>query len=106
MEQLKNSGAVGYKSMPAGKIHYSRGNLLFWYRDYAAAIPELRRVIDGGTEAGLVTFGNAWLRLGQCLDMQRHRMDARAAYHKAIEAAPDSDAAREARRYLNSAYRR
>jgi tetratricopeptide (TPR) repeat protein len=106
MEELKKSGAVGYKSMPAGKIHYSRGNLLFWYREYAAAIPELRRVIDGGTEAGLVTLGNAWLRLGQCLDMQKQRMDARAAYRKAIDVAPDSDAAREARRYLNSAYHR
>jgi tetratricopeptide (TPR) repeat protein len=93
----------GSKKAPAGKIHYSRGNLLFWYRDYALAIAELQRVT---AEAGLNTQVNAWLRLGQCYDVLGRRADAQNAYRLAIDAAPDSDAAREARRHLGSPYRR
>ncbi|MBI2689853.1 MAG: tetratricopeptide repeat protein [Acidobacteria bacterium] len=106
MEDLKSSGAQGYRNLPDGKIYYSRGNLLFWYRDYAAAVPDLQRVINGGSEAGLNTLMNAWLRLGQCQDMLGKRAEALRAYRQAIEETPDSDAAREARRYLGSPYRR
>ncbi|MBL8238008.1 MAG: tetratricopeptide repeat protein [Bryobacterales bacterium] len=106
MEQLKTAGAAGYKNLPPGKIYYSRGNLLFWYREYTAAIADLRRVTAAGTEAGLNTLVNAWLRLGQCYDTTGRREDALRAYRQAIDGAPDSDAAKEARRYLSSAYRR
>ncbi len=106
MEDLKTAGATGYKNLPGGKIYYSRGNLLFWYRDYPAAIANLRRVTTAGPESGLNTVLNAWLRLGQCYDMLGQRADALRAYRQAIDGAPDSDAAREARRYLSTPYRR
>jgi len=91
------------RNVPPGKIHYSRGNLLFWYRDYAPAIAELQRVTP---EAGLNTEVNASLRLGQCYDVLGRRSEAQAAYKRAVDRAPDSDAAREARRHLSSPYRR
>ena len=91
------------KSTPAGKIHHSRGNLLFWYLDYPAAIANLQRVT---ADAGLNTQVNSWLRLGQCYDVLGRRADALRVYRLAIDGAPDSDAAREARRYLGSPYRR
>ena len=106
MEDLRSAGALGYKNLPGGKIYYSRGNLLFWYREYAGAIPDLKRVIAAGPEAGLNTLMNAWLRLGQCQDMLGRRNEALQAYRQAIDGAPDSDAAREARRYLSTPYRR
>jgi tetratricopeptide (TPR) repeat protein len=107
MDDLKTAGAMGYKDLPAGKIHYSRGNLLFWYRDYDAAVAELRRVTTAtGMESGLNTVVSAWLRLGQCYDALGRRSDALPAYRQAVDAAPDSDAARDARRYLGSPYRR
>jgi tetratricopeptide (TPR) repeat protein len=93
--------------MPAAKIHYSRGNLLFWYREYATAIPELERAAAADpAETGLNTVMNAWLRMGQCLDMLDRHRDALRAYRKAIDGAPDSDAAKEAVRYLSNPYRR
>ena len=106
MEDLRTAGATGYKNLPGGKIYYSRGNLLFWYREYAGALSDLQRVTAAGTEAGLNTLMNAWLRMGQCYDMLGRRQEALRAYRQAIDGAPDSDAAREARRYLSSPYRR
>jgi len=48
MDQLKREGTAVYKTLPAGKIQYARGNLLFWYRDYAGAIETLTKVTQGG----------------------------------------------------------
>jgi len=98
MEETK-----GFKALPIGKIYHSRGNLLFWYREYPAAIANLQRVTAG---AGLNTQVNSWLRLGQCYDMLGRRDEALRVYRLAVDGAPDSDAAREARRYLSSPYRR
>lgn len=106
MEDLRTAGATGYKNLPGGKIYYSRGNLLFWYREYSGALPDLQRVTAAGAEAGINTLMNAWLRMGQCYDMLGRRQEALRAYRQAIDGAPDSDAAREARRYLSSPYRR
>ena len=65
--------------------------------DKSAAAPEA---------IGLNTVANSWLRKGQCHDMLNERASARQAYSRAISLAPDSDAAREARRYSDSPYRR
>ena len=101
LQSMEESKA--FKNLPAGKIYHSRGNLLFWYRDYALAVADLQRVTAG---AGLNTQVNSWLRLGQCYDMLGRRADALRVYRLAVDGAPDSDAAREARRYLGSPYRR
>lgn len=101
LQSMEESKA--FKNLPAGKIYHSRGNLLFWYRDYALAVADLQRVTAG---AGLNTQVNSWLRLGQCYDMLGRRSDALRVYRLAVDGAPDSDAAREARRYFGSPYRR
>ena len=33
MEELKRKNPQGYNRMDISKIHYARGNLLFWYRE-------------------------------------------------------------------------
>ena len=43
LEKLKRANTPGLAAMPAEKINFSRGNLLFWYRDYDAAVEELRK---------------------------------------------------------------
>lgn len=106
IDQLKSEGAAGYKTLPAGKIQYARGNLLFWYRDYAGAIENLTKVTQGGEELDVNTAMNAWMRLGQSYDLLGQRAKALAAYRQAVTAAPESDAGRESKRYLSSPYRR
>jgi len=94
------------KSAPPAKVQYSRGNLLFWYRDYRAALADLDKSSAAPESIGLNTIVNSWLRKGQCHDMLNERNLAKSAYTKAVALAPDSDAARESRRYLDSPYRR
>ncbi len=102
----KQRGAPGFALVPWEKIHYHLGNIEFWYRDYARALEHLRRVTGSEDEVDLNTGVLAWLRTGQCHDMLDERPEALEAYKRAIEFAPQADAAREARRYLSSPYRR
>jgi tetratricopeptide (TPR) repeat protein len=106
LEELKKANTAGFKSLPLEKIYYSRGNLLFWYRDLDQALDNLNRVTGNAKELDHNTGMNAWLRTGQIYDMKNERKKAVAAYQQAINGAPDSDAAKEARRYLSSPYRR
>ncbi|MCS7024789.1 MAG: hypothetical protein NZV14_08295 [Bryobacteraceae bacterium] len=106
IEMLKRSGAPGFAAFPAEKINYARGNLLFWYRDYDWAIDELRKATAKAQELDLNTASMAWLRLGQCLDMKKQRLSALESYRAAIALAPDSDAARQARKFLSTPYER
>jgi tetratricopeptide (TPR) repeat protein len=106
VERLKRSGSPGYARLPIEKIFYYRGNLLFWYRDFDAAIDQLRRVTPRTDSLDLHTAVMAWMRLGQTLDMTGRREQAIEAYKQAIAVAPESEAARESRNYLDSPYRR
>lgn len=106
MEELKTAGAPGFKQMPAGKIYHSRGNLLFWYREYQEAIVNLNKAVKSGPDAGANTLVNAWLRLGQSHDMLGQRQEALQAYRQAVQDGPDSDAGHEAKKYLSSPYKR
>lgn len=106
MDQLKREGAAGFKSLPAGKIQYARGNLLFWYREYPTAIENLTKVTAATANLDVNTAMNAWMRLGQAYDLLGKRAQAVAAYQQAVSGAPESDAGRESKRYLNSPYRR
>lgn len=106
VESLKRAGTPGYSRLPWEKIHYARGNVLFWYREYDPALENLRKVTARIEEVDLNTGVFAWLRLGQTLDMKGRREEARAAYRQAVALAPESDAARESRRYLANPYRR
>jgi len=106
LEKLCRAGAPGYARVPIEKVYFSRGVLQFWYRDLDAAIQNLRRVTAKTGELDLNTGVYAWLRLGQACDLKGRRSEALQAYRKATGLAPDSDAGREARRYLASPYRR
>lgn len=106
MDQLKREGAAGFKSLPAGKIQYARGNLLFWYRDYPGAIENLSKVTAAAANLDVNTAMNGWMRLGQAYDVQGKRSQAVAAYQQAVNGAPESDAGKESKRYLTSPYRR
>lgn len=105
-ESLKRSGAVGYASLPIEKIFYYRGNLLFWYNDLDAAQEQLRKATAKTSNLDLHTEVMAWLRLGQINDMQGRREEAIQAYRQAVAAAPQSEAAKESKQYINSRYRR
>jgi tetratricopeptide (TPR) repeat protein len=106
IEDLKRQNAPGFRSLPLEKVFYYRGNLLFWYRDFDAAIEQLRRVTPKVARLDLQTAVMAWLRLGQTLDLKGQRKEAVEAYRQAISVAPESEAAKEAREHLSSPYRR
>ncbi|MBL8215402.1 MAG: tetratricopeptide repeat protein [Bryobacterales bacterium] len=106
LDRLKQTGTAALRAMPGEKINFSRGNLLFWYRDYDEAIRELRKAAGKRQQLDLNTASMTFLRLGQCLDMKQNREQAVDAYRSAIEIAPDSDAARQSKQYLNTPYKR
>ncbi len=106
VEELKRSNAPGYRHLLMEKVLFHEGNLQFWYNDLGPAAENLRRVTAKAGELDLNTGVLAWLRLGQVYDLQGRRADAQAAYRQAINFAPDSDAARESRKYLSSPYKR
>lgn len=104
--EMKRRRSPGYAAVPWEKIWYSFGNIEFWYRNYPKAIEDLRKVTSSAGEVDLNTGALAWLRTGQSHDMLGQRAQALDAYGKAVAFAPQADAAREARGYLASPYRR
>jgi tetratricopeptide (TPR) repeat protein len=106
MDKLKQEDAPGYDRLPVEKIYFSRGNLLFWYRDLDGAVDNLKKVTARADELDLNTGVMAWMRLGQTYDLRGQRTLARDAYRQAIQFAPGSEPAKESKRYLSSPYRR
>ncbi len=106
VERLKKAGAPGYARLPIEKVYYSRGNLLFWYNDLDGAAEELKKVAAKTDQLDLNTAMMAWFRLGQTYDLKKRRGEAVTAYRRAADLAPQSEVAKEARRYLESPYRR
>ncbi len=88
------------------QIYYHIGNIQFWYRDWHDALDNLKKATDGGAILDLNSGTMAWMRLGQVYDMLNQRDLAVAAYKKAINYAPEAEAAKESRRYLSTPYRR
>jgi tetratricopeptide (TPR) repeat protein len=106
IQKLKDDNSPGYGSIPDEKIEYVAGNLLFWYGDLPLALQKLQRATEGVSHLDLSTAVLAWLRLGQIYDLQDNRAQAIGAYQKTLEIAPKSEAAAEAKHYINSQYRR
>ncbi len=102
IERLKKEGAPGYGRMPWHKLWYTRGTLLFWYMDLEQALADFRKLVGVADELPLHQAQLAWFRLGQTLDLLGRRAEALGAYRKAIALAPQSERARQARRYLKS----
>ncbi len=106
LRALKRANAARYRALSAEKICFAEGNIQFWYNDLDAALENMRRATAGSGDLDLNTGVLAWMRLGQIYDLKGERQRASDAYHHAIGFAPDSDAARESRLYLDSPYRR
>ena len=106
VENLRKSGAAGYANLNPEKLLYFHGNLLFWYNDLPGALADLRQVTQKAGDLDLNTAVLAWLRLGQVQDLQGHHAEALPAYREAIKVAPKSEAAAEAKGYMESPYHR
>jgi len=100
IEELKLDDSPGFATLSLERIEYARGNLLFWYDDLDTAIRHLRRATANSNLLDPNSAASAWLRLGQSLDLNSRRAEARTAYRAAIRDWPDSDEAKSARRYM------
>jgi tetratricopeptide (TPR) repeat protein len=106
IEQLKRAGSPGFASLPIQKVHYYRGNLLFWYRELDRALQEMTKATSGANQLDVHTALLAWMRLGQINDTKGRRHEAMTAYRQAMAIAPESDVGKESKQYLNSPYKR
>jgi tetratricopeptide (TPR) repeat protein len=104
IEQLKQTGAPGFRTLPEARIQFARGNLLFWYKDFDAAIRELEQATAHAEVLDPNSGPSAWLRLGQCYDIRGRRANAVHCYQRAVAFTPASDPAKEARKYIDSAF--
>ena len=102
IDKLKRTGA--YENISWEKLAFIKGNLRFWYDDFDIAIEQLKQATAKSNELDLNTSVMAWLRLGQAYDMKNQHALAKPAYEAAIGAAPQSDGAKEARKYLTARY--
>jgi tetratricopeptide (TPR) repeat protein len=106
IENLRRSASPGYANLPAEKIQYLKGNLLFWYGDLEPALNDLKQVTAKADRLDLGTAVMAWLRLGQVYDLEGKHQDAVQAYRQTVKAAPKSEAAEEAKSYISNPYHR
>jgi hypothetical protein len=106
LRRLKRSGAPGLARLPIEKICFAEGNIQFWYNDLDAALANLKQAAAAAEELDLNTGVLVWMRLGQIYDLRGERPLALAAYRRAIQFAPASEAARESRQYLAAPYQR
>lgn len=106
IEQLKRANTPGFAALPMEKIHYYRGNLLFWYRDFDRGLEEMKKATARNSGLDPHTSVLAWMRLGQLYDLKGRRGEALNAYKQAIAVAPQSDVAKESKGYLSSPYKR
>ena len=104
IEQLKQTGAPGFRTLPEARIQFARGNLLFWYKDFDGAIRELEQATAHAEVLDPNSGPSAWLRLGQCYDIKGRRANAIRCYQRAVAFTPASDPAKEARKYIDSAF--
>jgi len=105
--KMKRDNVAGYERIPWEKIYYETGNLQFWFDDLDPALANLKKVT--ATEAqlrelDLNTGVLALMREGQIYDLQNRHTMAVLAYREAVKFAPQSDAAKESQRYIDSPY--
>ena len=103
--EFKNAHVPGYDRVPWEKIYFQQGTIEFWYGELDHALGHLQQVASA-PEIDLNTGVYTYLRIGQIYDLQRHRAQAMQAYRKSISYAPEADGAQEAKKYLDTPYRR
>jgi tetratricopeptide (TPR) repeat protein len=106
VRELKAANTPGYENLLMEKIFYYEGNLYFWYNEPENAIEELKKAAAKANQLDLNTGIYAWLRLGQSYDLKGNRSEAKKAYDQVIALAPTSEAAKEAREFSNTPYKR
>ena len=104
LRHLEQEATSGRPDIPLEKVYYAIGDVQFWYRDLDDALENMRRVTQH-RDLDLHTGALAWMRQGQILDLIGRRDEARQAYRKAMEFAPQTAAAEESRKYLSAPYR-
>jgi tetratricopeptide (TPR) repeat protein len=107
--QRKRDNVPGYGRVPWEKIYYETGNLEFWFDDLDQALANLKKVTSSPqelNEVDLNTGALALMREGQIYDLQNRHSLAVPIYRKAVQFAPEAEAARESQHYINSPYRR
>jgi tetratricopeptide (TPR) repeat protein len=105
MDELRRSGAVGYAHLPEALLHSTRGGVLMQLHDLDAALAEMKFATAGSATLEVWAAGIAWVRLGQIYDLKGQRQQAVAAYQKAMQVAPVTDAFEDAKRYVSSKYK-
>ena len=109
VERRKVENAPGYGRIPWEKIHYETGNLQFWFNDLDHALDHLKQVTATPqqlAEIDLNTGVLALMRQGQIYDLKGRHDLASIEYKRAIQFAPEAEAAKESQKYLGSPYRR
>jgi tetratricopeptide (TPR) repeat protein len=104
--RLKRAGTSGFANISWEKIYYEMGNIQFWYDDLDQSLASLKRATSATSNLDLNSGVLAYMREGQIYDMKNQRDLARKAYEQAIEFAPESDAAKESKRYMSEPYKR
>jgi hypothetical protein len=105
IEQLRAKGS--FKTLPAEKVSFDKGNIYFWYGDLDLALEQLRRAVTPkGTSWNADEAALACLRLGQTLDLQGNHKDAKSAYLEVVRLVPQSEISKEARDYISFHYKR
>ncbi len=100
----KQAGVSGFANISWEKIYYEMGNIQFWYNDLEQSLVSLKRATAATGNLDLNSGVLAYMREGQIYDIKHQRDLARKAYAQAIAFAPESDAAKESRRYLEEPY--
>jgi tetratricopeptide (TPR) repeat protein len=106
LARLKTAHRAGLDRVPWEKIYYQQGSIQFWYNDLPGALENMKKVTADADRIDLNTGVLAFLRTGQIYDLTKHREEALEAYRKAIQYAPEAEAAQESRKYLATPYRR
>lgn len=106
LAELRKEKAAGYGRIPEEKIVYERATVEFWYNDLGHALEDFKKVTANPKDLDLNTGVLAYMRQGQIYDLTNRHTQAVEAYRRAIAFAPEADAAKESRRYINAPYHR
>ena len=104
IEQLRAKGS--FKTLPAEKVAFDKGNVYFWYGDFDLALGQLRLATSPAGAWNADEAALAWLRMGQTLDLKGNHKDAKSAYQEVVKLVPQSEISKEARDYMMFPYKR
>jgi tetratricopeptide (TPR) repeat protein len=104
--QLKTAGVPGYALLTWQQIWYEKASIQFAFGELDPALENYRKALDGGKDLNRTSTVITRIRMGQIHDLKNQREQALEQYRKAIDLAPDTDLARESKRYIDKPFRR